>query len=471
MWSLDTRWFYVVIAAIVMLSISAMAVSRFSQFLLMLLMFCLPFAGFGKWLFVDSFDAAVIGDQVYAGLISIGIYEFLLAGLYMSWFYRIFVTREQQLPGIKSMDIWVFVVVLTYILSIPGSIEPMFGMFSLVHLLKHVALYFYVTRNFQYRHVRWFLIAMIFAIFINTALSAYQKWTGKLVGIALDKGAGSSVLNTAYEVFRLDSTRSTGTAYDSHALGMLMGMAIQFPLVLLLRPNIKPFHKGILLSVLSMAVMTLFFCYSRTAWVATVIAVSLLMPIMFFRWRESKVLTYIGLGLLVGLIASPWMVDYIYDRFQWGTMEVLGYRYDQWLFAINLWLEKPFFGHGVGNYMEAMQTIEDFGNSSPLPVHNMYLWILCECGIFGAVAFFGLILSAMVRLWKISTNNKTLISCLSLAIVMSFIVLLIDGLINPLFREPMVYIVFWFFIAFAVLFPEFHKMEKEGTLGGDSQLT
>jgi len=163
MWSLDTRWFYVVIAAIVMLSISAMAVSRFSQFLLMLLMFCLPFAGFGKWLFVDSFDAAVIGDQVYAGLISIGIYEFLLAGLYMSWFYRIFVTREQQLPGIKSMDIWVFVVVLTYILSIPGSIEPMFGLFSLVHLLKHVALYFYVTRNFQYRHVRWFLIVKLIA--------------------------------------------------------------------------------------------------------------------------------------------------------------------------------------------------------------------------------------------------------------------------------------------------------------------
>ena len=149
----------------------------------------------------------------------------------------------------------------------------------------------------------------------------------------------------------------------------------------------------------------------------------------------------------------------------------MGYRYDQWVFAIKVWLEKPFFGHGIGNYMEAMQTVEDFGNSSPLPVHNMYLWVLSETGIFGAVTFFGMILSAMRRLWKISKDNQTLISCLSLAMVMSLIVFLLDGFVNPVFREPSVYILFWFFMAFSVIFPEFYKMEKAGTLNDDSQLT
>ena len=55
---------------------------------------------------------------------------------------------------------------------------------------------------------------------------------------------------------------------------------------------------------------------------------------------------------------------------------------------------------------------------------------------------------------------------------MSFIVFLIDGMTEPApFRAPTVAVVLWFFIAFAAIFPEFYKMEKNGTLREDSQLT
>ena len=470
-WALEGRWFYIVIIAIGMVAVACIAISWFSQLLMMMLMFCFTLAGFNKWLFIDFLDKDQAANQAYAGLISIGLYDFLLLGLYMSWFYRIFLTREQRLPALHSMDVWVLALVITYLISIPGSIEPILGWFSLAHLLKYVALYFYVSRNFQYRHVKWFLAAMIFAIFINTLLGSYQKYTGNLVGIALDKGAGSSELNTIYEVYKLDTTRATGTTYDSHSLGMLMGMAFEFTFILLFWPKMKTALIWVTCITMGMAVLALFFCYSRTAWLSTLIATTTLVGIIFFRWREPKVLFVLALGVLASLIASPWLFDYIYDRFQRGTIEVFGYRYDQWVFAIKVWMEGPFFGVGVGNYMETMKTIEDFGNASPLPVHNMYIWTLCDIGIFGFIAFFGMILSAMRRLWVISGDNQTLTSCLSLAIVMSLFIFCLDGITNPIFREPMVYTLFWFFMAFAVVFPEFHQREKDGTLKPDTELT
>jgi O-antigen ligase len=460
-WSFEYRWFVVAIAGIAMVSIAFMLAPWFSDFLLLMLMLAIPLAGFVKWLFVGFVDAEQLGNVAYSGAMGLGLLDFLLAGLYMSWLGRIFVLREQPLPKLCMTDFWVALLICAYLLSIPGTSEPRLGFHAVANLLKYVLLYFYVSRNLQTRHVYWFLGAIVVAILMQAVLGGYQQQTGQLLGIALDKGAGGEALEYQYEVPGMENQhRATGTAYDSHSLGLMMGMLLPIPFVMIFARWLPQKMRIVAAGVALLAAATLILSYSRSAWVATAVGLCLLIAILFFRWRETQVIPGIALGILVTVLVAPWMLESVIDRFANAPFEVLTTRFEQWEVAIDIWMHYPFFGYGVGNYMESLQHF-NFGMAAELPVHNVFLWILAESGIFGAFAFYGLILHASLKLWLLARDSGHLIGRMALAIVIAFFIYCLDGMTDPLFREPVVYTIFWFYIALSVVLPRLYA-EQQG---------
>ena len=455
-WDLQFRWFVVVITAIVMLAISMMLVSVFSDFLFISLMFSIPLSGFMKFLFVDFVDPDQLGNVAYSGAIGVGLLDFLLVGLLVNWFYRVFITQEQPLPSGNAVDIWVFGILIAYLLSVPGTPVPMLSIHAVLHLLKHVVLYLYISRNIQVHHLPWFLIAIGTTILMETGLGLYQYQTGSLLGIALDKGAGGENLEYQYDVPGLNRIRATGTAYDSHSLGLMMALLAPYPFLLMFTRGLSAGIKFVSIIIFMLLIITLVLSFSRSAWLSCFIGIGLMAGIMLFRWKESQVIIGAILALIIALISLPWSMEYIYNRFVDAPSEVLDARFEMWEVAYHIWLDHPFFGFGVGNYMEALKT-HNFNMAADLPVHNVFLWILAESGVFGVIAFFGLIFYAMLKLWGYSRQSSNLISRLSLAILIGLFIYCLDGITDPLFREPVIFVLFWFLIAITAAIPRLQR--------------
>jgi hypothetical protein len=159
-WELSTRWVLVTIVGIVAVSVSMYLVRIFSKFLLIVLLFSLPFAVLGT-----SFLGEKTPIRFYAGFFSVGLLDFLLIGLYMSWFYRVFVTREQPPPGVDWLDFFVLWFIVAHLVATFGGEYQMINGFGATeYLAKFVLFYLYLSRHLDERYLLWLLAAFWWAL-------------------------------------------------------------------------------------------------------------------------------------------------------------------------------------------------------------------------------------------------------------------------------------------------------------------
>lgn len=205
-----------------------------------------------------------------------------------------------------------------------------------------------------------------------------------------------------------------------------------------------------------MAVLVLTF--SRSAWLSCGFSLCVTIAV-FFKWRDKYIIPTLIFAFIMAFFLAPWAIGYIYERFAFAPEKLMTARYDQYRVALRIWRDHFLFGIGAGNYMEALKT---YGTSSNmlLPVHNMFLWVGADTGLFGVVAFFGVIFSALRRLWKLVKVKHTLFSRVALAALTGLVAYLLDGLALPLFRESVVYMMFWFTIALSVALPQIEHHER-----------
>ena len=79
-------------------------------------------------------------------------------------------------------------------------------------------------------------------------------------------------------------------------------------------------------------------------------------------------------------------------------------RYDVWGIAIDLWLNNILYGIGPGNFLDYNNYYGLLEYKYKIVVHNSYLTILVEYGLFGFIFFMGIVLSAYTKLMTIQTD-------------------------------------------------------------------
>jgi len=460
LWSLETRYFVAVVAGIALISLSAFFIHCFSDFLLICFFFSIPLTGFSKYFFLKSlYGTELTGIMIYSGTIGIGLPDILLIGLYFMWFVRVFVLRTDVLPKPEKTDFLVLLLILAYLLSIPGTPDKAAGVFALVYLLRFALVYLYITRNFEKHHIRWLFIAFFVAIFLEAGLAIFQYLTGKLVGIAMDRGAGVR-LNEQYIVPGIEHrNRATGTSMESHTFGLYMGMMGQFAFVMAASHYYQKKYSLIALSVFVFSMLSVLISFSRSAWLSCAIALLVAWFVHIYCWKEKRILAPTIIFGLFSVMLSPWILNIVVERFASAGGELLSYRFEQFPIAWQIWSDHFLFGFGAGNYMEALKLYNIQGVLN-LPVHNAFLWLAAETGLLGVVSFFGLIGTALVRSWKVVRIKRDPYSPLALAIFCALVVYLLDGLTDPLYREPVAYMCFWLLISLSVALK---KMEREYT--------
>lgn len=143
---------------------------------------------------------------------------------------------------------------------------------------------------------------------------------------------------------------------------------------------------------------------SRAAWGA--LAVVLIYLTLTSGRTRRLTMTGLGISVLFGgfVFISPSLLDYMMFLFsQLPTKQSAGlflyrdivdaregWRWDGIAFALRQWLDHPWFGGGLGSFMQALdRAIQQglFPQDFPTIIHNSTVWLLAETGLLGALIF------------------------------------------------------------------------------------
>lgn len=184
-------------------------------------------------------------------------------------------------------------------------------------------------------------------------------------------------------------------------------------------------------------------------------AVSLLL--LYFvaqKGRRYRGLKIAGIVLALGVTvyaASMMIYDFggTMHRFLEGGDDISSGRFALFQRAWNLFLEHPVFGIGWGQFR--VHSVGLLSSVRSYEVHNIYLQLLCETGIFGLLAFLAAAISNYVRcfrLLRVMSAQREEYKCGDYrAIMFSFFLqnfMLIDGMLdNVLYDINFLYIYFF----------------------------
>ncbi len=449
LWNLEGRWFVVSIVGIGMAAVAMMLVHRFAHVTFIALLFSVPLAGFTKWSFLDEsrFSQEVRDASLYTGTLGIGLVDCLLLAAYAAWALRLFAVRGEPLPRLSKIDRWVGLVVLASVLSQWGAVQPL-ALFALEHQVKYALIYFYVSRHFRREHLPWFMASIGFAVLTESAIGMLQFVDVLPPGLILDKGAGGDRLEQQYRVPGIENiSRATGSLYDSHALGTYLSMLVPFLVMFLYKRDLAVRVRVACGVLLALALVALVVTYSRSAWLGTAFSTGLCVLVLL-AWRER----YVGKSLLVVLVAAvitgPLVLSKVFARLFEAPTDLLLVRFEQFPIAWAIWRENFLFGAGAGNYMVRMEAVNT-NWSLPEPVHNVMLFIGAELGLLGVIAYYGLVTVVLISFWVIARRREEPWCRVAVAAFAGTLAYVFDGMSNPIFREPTIYMFFWISVAVA----------------------
>jgi len=258
-----------------------------------------------------------------------------------------------------------------------------------------------------------------------------NKWLGLAEHLSL--GGGSIILQT-------DSgrwLRAYGSLPHPNVLGGFLVLALIFLIYLSLRA-VKRGQRIFILTNLIVIVPALFFTFSRSAWVALF---GFFAIFTFWLWRQKNMAWFKVYGkvvfifTLITLILAGLFSSLLLSRVVAQTdleAQSISLRVAFSKQALSLLKNNWLLGEGLGNYTLAIH--DKFNSSWPgyyyQPVHNIYLLVPAELGIFG-FALFGLIL--LLIFWYLFKNQDLEKVIIFLSLLMILIISLFDHYFWTLF--------------------------------------
>lgn len=214
----------------------------------------------------------------------------------------------------------------------------------------------------------------------------------------------------------------------------------------------KGFLKWLAWSALPVMLFGLLYTYSRQAYLAIGGAVGI-----YFVLFYPKVLKYLIVALGAGLLAFKSIANRIFYLFtpEYFAKSAKGGRIIRYQYAIEQWLEKPWFGQGLGRFGGAVATHYEL---TPFYVDSYYFKTLGEMGAIGLGALFALLLTTLAhvkRLIQRQTNPESMLMVMGMFIGLLGIV--IQNAVENIFEVPLMIIWFWAIVAIALTFEPSEK--------------
>lgn len=259
-------------------------------------------------------------------------------------------------------------------------------------------------------------ILQFIAQFIVGRERVYQFWADYIVGLFLGKSFSQAVLeNPSWLVNVAGETYLRATAFfpDPHMLSFFLGMTAPLAIGLFC---ISKERKGLNLIIVLAIILADFLTFSRGGYFGLFVGVLFLLIIFFrkiSRRYQVAVVFMASLVVLLCFVPSP-----ISQRFQSSFNLEEGSnkgRLKTWAQSVDVIEQNPLVGVGIGNYPLEIKASADY--REPIYSHNAYLDIAAETGVATAIFWIGLLLAAIISLYK--NKNKLLVFASASVVVFS----------------------------------------------------
>jgi probable O-glycosylation ligase (exosortase A-associated) len=191
---------------------------------------------------------------------------------------------------------------------------------------------------------------------------------------------------------------------DNNELGLALCMILPI-LLYLSREEPRPWLKLVFRVTFGMTVVSIFFTYSRGAFLGLALILGILVWRSPWRWR-------FGVAVMVlALIAAPLLPERLWNRIgsiqQQESQETRDDsakgRIEAWTTALNLAIDRPFTGGGFRALWNPFVWLRYYGDSflKVRDTHSLYFEVLSEHGFLGLGLYFAVMISTLVTLRRI----------------------------------------------------------------------
>lgn len=401
-------------------------------------------SGFYLFLFLLPWQTRLIWHDAY---LNGSVWEYGRFSLYgtelLLWlvflFYGVWLLKErhlrylkfnQILDRLKNPTVLIYWLVVLFLLgaglSIFWSFDKQLAYMRWLNLLEGITLFSLVlVFGFKLEKIAivWVASSAIQGIFSIWQFFNQYVFPNKWLGLAehLPTVGGSIILQTDTERW----LRAYGSLPHPNMLGGFLVIALLF--IFYLAFVAKSFNQRLFVLISLLAIVpALFFSFSRSAWIAFIFSLILLgvwlypvtnrFSISNGVYKKNDIilkrifLKILFLILVIFVILSilfwqPFLTRIIGEQ----DLEVasIHLRVDFIKQAWELIKDSPILGQGIGNYTLGVYNIVNtfWPGYYYQPVHNIYLLVLAELGIFGAAIFY-LILGLLV--WNLGIHELVL---------------------------------------------------------------
>lgn len=328
-------------------------------------------------------------------------------------------------------------VIMFFTILIYSTVTSYFIKDSLSVFVIHslfIALYFVVTRTVNTKH-RLYLLVLFLSICaaLVSLYGIFQYYTGSVSAEAwIDK-----------EMFGDIRIRVGSTFNNPNILGEYLIMAIPLAFAMLWYKK-KPFYKLIFIGMLAVMGLCMILTFSRGAWLGLLVAV-----VGFFVVKDKRLLTLV----LIALLLMPFVLPQsIMNRFtSIGNLQDTSSSYRMSILKGSIRMAKDYWVSGIGLGSQAFKAIYpkySLAAAYAHHSHNIYLQILLEMGITGALIF-GMVIIVFIRamLAYQGRSKDSFLSALMIAACTGIAGYLVQGIVENVWYSYRVLLTFWVVLA------------------------
>ena len=240
-------------------------------------------------------------------------------------------------------------------------------------------------------------IAQFFFQFIFGLDRVYQFWATSISPTFLGHNVTTAVLKNPSWLVNISGTtylRAVATFPDPHMLAFFLGMLIPLALGLYLK------NKSLIYLVAFFAMLLAdLLTFSRGGYLGLFIGAFLTIVFLWNKLGKSarRSLAVVFLAGVALLFVSGPISERFFSSFNFKEGSNMG-RIETWKKAEKIIGEHPFFGVGIGNY--ALEIDPKANYRDPIYAHSLYLDIAAETGLFGLLAWLGMLVALSASFLK-----------------------------------------------------------------------
>jgi O-antigen ligase len=376
-----------------------------------------------------------------AGGFVVSVFDMVLLALYLLWIMEMAREKRTKIGFFPALSIPFIILITISFLSMSNARHVDFSVYEIIEVLKMYLCFVYLANAVKDKSDVSFLVALLIVGLLFEGI----------LGIA-QHIFGRPFFPTSLGGPRMIDSRVSGSwiSYNDFAwyLSFIMPLALS-----ILFSKISLIYEYISGLALFAGGAALLWTGSRGGWISFAVACVFVVLFAFSRLRlkTTMIKTYVLILAVVILIspAYPRLTSRIVDRFTSDDNGSAESRLPQYQVAFNIIKDNPFLGVGINNYSERMadydDTEEGLQEITRYPVHNIYLHIAAEQGIFGLAAFLLCLAAIFAKGLNYSFNHDGFMAHVVAGLLAGIVAFLIHGLADTASIGSKMFMFVWFF--------------------------